>query len=339
MSKTEMQGTLAGALVAALIWGTAGAAEADPRLHPGELRLLDIEHAELREVVPGKVYMQHWFGSDQSTALFRFPAAAASAEPPQLSFHSHGTELAVQVAGDSEIVDERRRHYALRQGDVVLVKANVRHTGTFGSVENRILSIVTPARPEYPAEGGAAYFPGHGKPAAAAAPARTDDAGPTVRHLFNLATVESTLLHYPGDAVAFRHWHGDDVSVAVTSLRRGGAGHLAALHAMHGEEVAWLLRGEMRYTVPGTGDVTARAGQAVVLPPYRAHSAQCLTADCLILSWYGPRRDEWGPEGSLPELRLVTTGGGYVAGEHPAECPCRRDAPGAGGTSRVGDRR
>ena len=319
------------AMIAALADGMAWAAEADPRLHPGELRLLDLEHAELREVVPGAVYMRHWFGSAESTALFRFPAAAASAAPPKLSFHSHGTELAVQLSGDSEIVDERRRRYPLRQGDVVLVKANVRHTGTFGSVENRILSIVTPARPEYPAEGGAAYFPGHGKPAATPAPARTDDAGPTVRKLFNLATVESTLLQYPGDAVAFRHWQGDDVSVAVTRLRRGPAGHPAVLHAMHGEELAWLLRGEMRYSVPGTGDVTAHAGQAVILPPYRAHSAQCLADECLIVSWHGPRRDEWGPEGSLPELRLVTTGGGYVPGEHPAECPCKRDASAAGG--------
>ena len=312
--------------------GAASANGVDPRLHPGELRLLELDHAKLRAVVPGSVFMRHWFGSYQSTALFRFVPAIASAQFPGLAFHSHGTELAVQVAGESEIVDERRRHYHLRQGDVVLVKANVRHTGTFGDVENRILSIVTPARPEYPPESGVAYFPGHGKPAGAPASARSDDAGPTVRYLFNLATVESTLLHYPGDAVAFRHWHGDDVSVAVTRLRRGPSGHVAAMHAMHGEEVAWLARGKMRYDVPGTGEISARAGQAVILPPYRAHSAQCVTDECLIVSWNGPRRDEWGPEGSLPPLPLVTTGGGYVAGKHPAECPCKRDAQETGGT-------
>ena len=88
----------------------------------------------------------------------------------------------MQVAGDSQIVDERGRRYPLREGDVLLVKANVRHTGSFGSTENRILSVVTPARPEYPPEDGAAYFPGHGQPAAKAAPARAGLRGPDRAH-------------------------------------------------------------------------------------------------------------------------------------------------------------
>lgn len=294
----------------------------DPRLHPGQLRLLDLDRAELKEIVPGAVYMRHWFGTTQSTALFRFPPAAASAAPAKLAFHSHGTELAVQEAGDSEIIDERGRRYPLREGDVVLVTANVRHTGTFGSTENRILSVVTPPRPEYPAEDGAAYFPGHGQPTAMAAPARTDYAGPAVRTLFNLKTVEASLGQYAGGAVAFRHWHGDDVSVAVTRLQRGEQGHQAAPHAVHGEELAWVVRGQMRYALTGGEQVMAHAGQAVVLPPYRAHSAQCLAQDCLIVSWHGPRRDEWDAEGSLPPVRFVTTGGGMVAGEAAAHCPC-----------------
>lgn len=318
-------------LVAALLLaGSVQAVADDPRLHPGQLRLLDLDWAQLREVVPGAVYMRHWFGTDQSTALFRFPPAAASAAPATLAFHSHGTELAVQVAGDSEIVDERGRRYPLRQGDVVLVKANVRHTGSFGGTENRILSVVTPARPEYPPEDGAAYFPGHGQPAAQAAAPRTDHAGPTVRTLFNLGTVESTLLSYAGGGVAFRHWHGDDVSVAVTRLRAAGAGHVAAAHAVHGEEVAWVVRGQMTYTLTGGAQVTAGAGQAVVLPPYRAHSAQCLTDDCLIVSWHGPRRDEWGAPDSLPPLRFVTTGAGAMVAPVKVQCPCESSTAGTG---------
>lgn len=305
---------------------TLGAHAADdPRLQPGRLRVLALDPAQLREVVPGAVYMGHWFGSHQSTALFRFPPAASAAAPAKLAFHSHGTEFAVQVAGDSEIVDERRRRYPLRQGDAVLVQANVRHTGTFGSTENRILSVVTPARPEYPPEDGTAHFPGHGQPAAAAAPARTDFAGPTVRTLFNLATVESSLVDAPSGGVAFRHWHGDDVSVAVTRLRQSGATARAVAHAVHGEELAWLVRGRMRYGAPGLGEVTAEAGQAVVLPPYRAHGAQCLSGDCLIVSWHSPRRDEWGPEGSLPPLDLITTGQDAPAGDLHAQCPCKND--------------
>jgi mannose-6-phosphate isomerase-like protein (cupin superfamily) len=316
-------------LAALLLAGGAQAATEDPRLQPGQLRLLDLDWAQLREVVPGAVYMRHWFGTDQSTALFRFPPAAASAAPATLAFHSHGTELAVQVAGDSEIVDERGRHYPLREGDVVLVKANVRHTGTFGGTENRILSVVTPARPEYPPEDGAAYFPGHGQPAAKAAPPRTDYKGPTVGTLCNLGTVEPTLLSYAG-GVAFRHWHGDGVSVAVTRLRADGSGHVAAAHAVHGEELAWVVRGQMAYALTGGAQVTAGAGQAVVLPPYRAHSAQCLAADCLIVSWHGPRRDEWGAPGSLPPLRFVTTGAGEVAAPVKTQCPCESSTAAAG---------
>lgn len=313
-------------LSAVWLLGVIQAVHGDPRLHPGEVRVIDVERASLREVVPAAVYMRHWFGTHQSTAVFRFPSQASGVLAPALAFHRHGTELAIQLAGDSEILDAHRHRYPLRQGDAVLVTAGVLHTGTFGAAENRILSVVTPPRPEYPAEDGTAYFPGHGQPVAAAVPARTAFSGPAVRTLFNLADVESTLMHYPGGAVAFRHWHGDDVSVAVTRLRRGGQGHQAAEHAAHGEALVWVLRGRMRYTVPGAGQVTAAAGQAVMLPPYRAHSARCIGEDCLLVSWHAPRRDEWGLEGSLPPLRLVATGGGAVDAAHPYQCPCRADA-------------
>lgn len=317
-------------LSAVWLWGAIQGVHGDPRLHPGEVRVIDVERAPLREVVPNAVYMRHWFGTHQSTAVFRFPPRASVDTAPALAFHSHGTELAIQLAGDSQIIDARRRRYPLRQGDVVLVKADVLHTGTFGDTENRILSVVTPPRPEYPAEDGTAHFPGHGRPAAAATPAHTAYRGPAVRTLFNLRGVESMLMPYPGGAVAFRHWHGDDVSVAVTRLRRGRSGHEAAEHEVHGEALVWVVRGRLRYTAPGTGQVTASAGQAVVLPPYRAHSAQCLGEECLLVSWHTPRRDAWGPEGSLPPLPRVTTGGGAVDAAHPARCPCRADAGIAG---------
>jgi quercetin dioxygenase-like cupin family protein len=317
-------------LFAVWLLGAIQAVHGDPRLHPGELRMIDVERAPLREVVPDAVYMRHWFGTHQSTAVFRFPPKASVDTAPALAFHSHGTELAIQLAGDSEILDAQRRRYPLRQGDVVLVKADVLHTGTFGDAENRILSVVTPPRPKYPAEDGTAYFPGHGRPVTAAAPVRTAYRGPAVRTLFNLSGVESMLMPYPGGAVAFRHWHGDDVSVAVTRLQRGRPGHQAVEHDVHGEALVWILRGRMRYTVPGAGQVTAGAGQAVVLPPYRAHSAQCVGEDCLLVSWHAPRRDEWGPEGSLPPLRLVATGGGAVDAAQSAQCPCRADARATG---------
>ncbi|WP_372718722.1 hypothetical protein [Immundisolibacter sp.] len=301
-------------------------AQDDPRLHPGELRVVDVTRAGLKEIVPGAVYMRHWFGTHQSTALFEFPASAGS--DTGLALHSHGSEMAVQMVGDSSIVDERGRHYPVRQGDVILVKANVRHTGTFGANANRILSVVTPPRPEYADEDGNAYFPGHGQPAVAAASARPADAGSAVRTLFNLQNVEASLLPVGSDSLAFRHWHGQDVSVAVTRLRVGQTGHLRAAHAVHGEEVTFLLRGTMTLTQGDGAVLTAHAGQLVMLPPYRAHSAACLTDDCLLLSWHTPRRDEWGAEGSLPDVRFASTGGGAVTGAAYAGCPCQQGQPG-----------
>ncbi len=299
-------------------------AQDDPRLHPGELRVLEVARARLKEIVPGAVYMRHWFGTHQSTALFEFRASAGS--DAGLSLRSHGSEMAVQMVGDSSIVDEYARHYSVRQGDVILVQANVRHTRAFGTNANRILSVVTPPRPEYAAEDGNAYFPGHSRSAVASA--RPADAGPAVRTLFNLQQVEATLLPVGSESLAFRHWHGQDVSVAVTRLRVGQAGHLRAAHAVHGEEVTFLLRGTMAFTQGRGAALTAHAGQLVMLPPYRAHSAACMTDNCLLLSWHTPRRDEWGAEGSLPDVRFTSTGGGGVTGAAHGVCPCQQGQTG-----------
>jgi len=38
---------------------------------PGETRVLNLDPKDYKEVVPGKVYMRHWFGTDASVAMFR----------------------------------------------------------------------------------------------------------------------------------------------------------------------------------------------------------------------------------------------------------------------------
>ena len=157
---------LAGGLLASMAAGLCQAAivenpEADPRLHPGEVRVLKIDNSDLKEIIPGSLFMKHWFGTNMSVAYFRFLECKGDDEGSQPALHSHGTELGVQLKGNSVITDEYGRTYEVKEGDVFIIKGDVKHTGKFGDTENVILGIVTPPRPEYGPEEQEAYFPGY----------------------------------------------------------------------------------------------------------------------------------------------------------------------------------
>lgn len=294
----------AGACAAlALPVGAADPASApDPRMHPNEVRVLPMDTQNLKEVVPGAIYMRHWFGTNASVALFRVEPEKA----PRPAMHSHGTEVGVQLAGDGTMQDEFGRSYPLREGDVMLVRSGVKHTGDFGEGTNVILSIVTPARPEYPAEDGTPYFPGSGTPASAPAPALEGDQGAPVRILFNLATVADELIEIVPGQLYFKHWHGDDVSVGVTRMVRTAEGHFPGKENVHGEEVALAVKGDLDMTIGGE-PYHVKQGEVLVIPPFMPHVGTCLADECLLVSWFTPNRmDEWGPEGNAkPELRFL----------------------------------
>jgi quercetin dioxygenase-like cupin family protein len=203
--------------------GSPATPSVDPRMHPGEVRVLNLDPKNYKEVVPGKVYMRHWFGTNTSVAMFR--VLPGEGEAPRAALHSHGTELGVQMKGNGTMFDEAGRAYPLREGDVMLVRAGIKHTGEFGKSENMILSIVTPARPEYPAEDGVAYFPGSGKPAATQAPSLEGDQGPPVRILFNLNTIADQMDAIIPGQLYFKHWHGVDVSVGAFRMVGNEKGH------------------------------------------------------------------------------------------------------------------
>lgn len=292
----------------ALPVGAAEPASApDPRMHPNEVRVLPMDTQDLKEVVPGTVYMRHWFGTDTSVALFRVEPGNPDAARPAL--HSHGTEFGIQLAGGGTMRDEFGRSYPLIAGDVMLVRAGVKHTGDFGDSTNVILSVVTPARPEYPAEDGTPYFPGAGTPAAPQAPSLEGDQGPPVRVLFNLNTVADELTEIVPGQLYFKHWHGDDVSIGVTRMVRTAQGHFPGKENVHGEEVALAVKGSLDMTIAGK-PYHVPEGQVLIIPPQLPHTGTCLDDECLLVSWFTPNRmDEWGPEGNAkPELRFLDKG-------------------------------
>jgi hypothetical protein len=92
--------------------------------------------------------------------------------------------MAVQLAGDSRIVDGHERDYPANQGDAMPTKANLRHKASIETGPNRILSVATPPRMECPARDGTADSPGRGRRAVAATSTRSDGNGPAVRALF-----------------------------------------------------------------------------------------------------------------------------------------------------------
>ena len=74
---------------------SAVAKPVDLRLHPGEVRVLNLDPKEFKEVVPGKVYMRHWFGTNFSVAISRkLPAKGGQSILPH-ALHSHSTQFSV----------------------------------------------------------------------------------------------------------------------------------------------------------------------------------------------------------------------------------------------------
>ena len=276
----------------------------DPRLHPGEVRVLNLDPKGYKEIVPGKVYMRHWFGTNVSVAMFR--VLPGEGEAPRAALHSHGTEVGVQMKGNGTMFDEAGNAYPLREGDVMLVRAGVKHTGEFGKSENMVLSIVTPPRPEYQAEDGVAYFPGSGKPAAQQAPSLEGDQGPPVRILFNLNTIADQMDTVIPGQLYFKHWHGEDVSVGAFRMVRNEKGHFPGQLNKHGEEVALLAKGTLNMEIGGKPYHVAE-GEVLLIPPYMPHVGTCETDECMLISWFTPNRmSEWGPQGNKqPELRFL----------------------------------
>jgi len=135
----------------------------DPRLHPGEVRILKIDNSDLKEIIPATLFMKHWFGTDVSVAYFRFMEGQGTNKESMPAMHQHGEEWAIQLKGSSTVIEEDGTVHEIAQGDVFIITPRILHTGTFGNEENVILGVITPPREDYPAEGIKSYYPGVGE--------------------------------------------------------------------------------------------------------------------------------------------------------------------------------
>jgi quercetin dioxygenase-like cupin family protein len=138
----------------------ADSIEPDSRLHPGEVRVLNLDDSDLREIIPHVLSMKHWFGTNLSAATFHFEKGQGDSKAAMPAMHQHGEELAIQLKGNSQVIEKDGTVHEIAEGDVFIIKPWIWHTGTFGDRENKILGIVTPPRTDYPAEGLKSYYPG-----------------------------------------------------------------------------------------------------------------------------------------------------------------------------------
>lgn len=277
----------------------------EPRLHPNEVRILSPQDVKFKEIIPQKLYMRHWFGTNVSIAIFRLPQkeGEASTKP---DLHHHGTELVIQKRGSACVEDAVGRRYSVREGDVYIIRAGVPHTGEFFGDEAVVYSIVTPPRAEYPPESEEAYWPGKEDKRIATIESREVGEEPTVRVLFNINDVLNTLWEIIPDQLYHRHWHGDDISVSVTRMVRGAEGkHFPAAVNVHGEEVTYAIKGNFEMEIDGSS-YPFQEGQLLIIPPYMPHTGECLDDDCVLMSWFTPgRKGDWGDEDRVPTLKYV----------------------------------
>ena len=84
---------------------------------------------------------------------------------------------------------------------------------------------------------------------------------------------------------------GDDVMVAQVLLKKGA---VVPMHHHHNEQVTYILKGALRFTIGGDNPrtVDVRAGQVLHLPSNVPHEAVALE-DTLDVDVFCPPRQDW----------------------------------------------
>jgi quercetin dioxygenase-like cupin family protein len=143
-----------------------------------EPRVLGMNTTNMKEVVPGQLYMKHMVGPDVSVVVLnikrgesvkmgrdvqqnykgdeatRAASISAGKMPP---VHVHGQEIAIVLKGYGKVVTEDGKEYPIKEGEAIIMPAGLPHTGTFDAPDNLVMSITTPRRPEYGAHDQAKY--------------------------------------------------------------------------------------------------------------------------------------------------------------------------------------
>jgi len=112
-----------------------------------EPRVFKVNDENLKEVIPGALFMKHMFGADMSIALFKFAQGKGSEAPVEV--HSHGEEIGLVLKGTARVNGTDGKEYVLKPGDAIIIPAGWEHRGTFDDEEDCVLFCVAyPKRTE-----------------------------------------------------------------------------------------------------------------------------------------------------------------------------------------------
>ena len=80
----------------------------------------------------------------------------------------------------------------------------------------------------------------------------------------------------------------EQAMLARLLLRKGC---IVPLHQHHNEQITYILKGALRFSLDGR-EVIVRAGEVLVIPPNLPHSAEALE-DTIDLDIFTPPREDW----------------------------------------------
>ena len=111
-------------------------------------RMFNVNTNDVKEVVPGALFMKHMFGDDMSIALFQFAKGMGSAAPAEL--HSHGEEIGLVLKGTARVHGTDGSEYVIRAGEGIVIPKGWKHSGSFDDDEEcLIFTVAYPKRPDY----------------------------------------------------------------------------------------------------------------------------------------------------------------------------------------------
>lgn len=111
-------------------------------------RIFRVYDEDVREVVPGALFMKHMFGDDMSIALFKFAKGKGGDAPAEV--HSHGEEVGLVLKGTARVYDTNGTEYVVKAGEAIIIPSGWEHSGTFDDDEEcLIFTVAYPKRPDY----------------------------------------------------------------------------------------------------------------------------------------------------------------------------------------------
>lgn len=125
--------------LALLLWLPASQAREGVR----KLFNLNSVQGQLREVVPGQLYMGFWHGRDISVGVFRMVRNEKGHFPGKVN--RHGEEVAICTEGRLRMLIEGRT-YEFGQGEAIIIPPRMPHTGTCLTDACTLVSWFTPNR-------------------------------------------------------------------------------------------------------------------------------------------------------------------------------------------------